>query len=106
MKKSNTSKNIVFDCVKMSSEASLSDVPTVVSRLHNLRLGQEDGDELQQNVNFTISGDSSSEPVRNIQPISNVILSRARRALNFVCDEDQPTSSTARGESSHSNGDK
>ncbi|XP_006564133.1 BTB/POZ domain-containing protein 1 isoform X1 [Apis mellifera] len=105
MKKSNTSKNIVFDCVKMSSEASLSDVPTVVSRLHNLRLGQEDGDELQQNVNFTISGDSSSEPVRNIQPISNVILSRARRALNFVCDEDQPTSSTARGESSPSNGD-
>lgn len=91
----------------MSSESPLSDVPTVVSRLHNLRLGQEDGDELQQNVNLAVSGDSSPEPVRNTQPIGNVILSRARRALNFVCDEDQSTSSTARaGESSSSNGDK
>lgn len=92
--------------MKMSSESSLSDVPTVVSRLHNLRLGQEDGDEPQQNVNLATSGDSSQESVRNTQPIGNVILSRARRALNFVCDEDQPTSSTARaGEPSSSNVD-
>lgn len=91
----------------MSSESPLSDVPTVVSRLHHLRLGQEDGDEPQQNVNLATSGDSSQESVRNTQPIGNVILSRARRALNFVCDEDQPTSSTARvGESSSSNVDK
>ncbi|XP_076227341.1 BTB/POZ domain-containing protein 1 isoform X2 [Nomia melanderi] len=92
----------------MSSETSLSDVPNVVSRLHNLRLNQEDGDDSQPNVNVNVaSGDSSPETARNTQPIGNVTLSRARRALNFVCDEDQPTSSMARsGESSSSNGDK
>ncbi|XP_076646953.1 BTB/POZ domain-containing protein 1 isoform X2 [Halictus rubicundus] len=90
-------------------ETSLNDVPNVVSRLHNLRLNQEDGDDLQPNANMNpvASGDSSPETVRNIQPIGNVTLSRARRALNFVYDEDQPTSSMARsGESSFSNGDK
>lgn len=91
----------------MSSESSLNDVPNVVSRLHTLRLGHEDNDESQQNVNLAAPGDSYSEPVCSTQPIGNVTLSRARRALNFVCDEDQPTSSTARsGESSSSNGDK
>ncbi|XP_017765291.1 PREDICTED: BTB/POZ domain-containing protein 1-like isoform X2 [Eufriesea mexicana] len=104
MKQSSTSKNTTFHCMKMTSEASLSDVP-IVSRLHNLRLGHEDGDESQQNVNVAASGESSSEPVRNIQPIGNVIISRARRALNFVCDEDQPTSTARAGESSSSNGD-
>ncbi|XP_029047370.2 BTB/POZ domain-containing protein 1-like isoform X2 [Osmia bicornis bicornis] len=91
----------------MSSESSLNDVPNVVSRLHTLRLGYEDNDESQQNVNLAAPGDSYSEPVCSTQPIGNVTLSRTRRALNFVCDEDQPTSSTARsGESSSSNGDK
>ncbi|XP_053970654.1 BTB/POZ domain-containing protein 1-like isoform X2 [Hylaeus anthracinus] len=91
----------------MSSEASLSDAPNVVSRLHNLRLNQEDGDEPQQNVNLAGSGDSSPELVRNTQPVGNVMLSRVRRAFNYVWDEDQPTSSTARsGESSFLNGDK
>ncbi|XP_076622886.1 BTB/POZ domain-containing protein 1 [Colletes latitarsis] len=90
----------------MSSEASLIDVPNAVSRLHNLRLSQEDGDESQQNMNLIASENSSPEPIRNAQPIGNVTLSRVRRALNFVCDEDQPTSSMARnGESSFSNGD-
>lgn len=52
-------------------------------------------------------GPSSREPLRNMQTIGNVTLSRARRALNFVCDEDQPTSSSAaRSEASFSNGDK
>ncbi|XP_012146641.1 BTB/POZ domain-containing protein 1 isoform X1 [Megachile rotundata] len=90
----------------MSSESSWNDVPNVVSRLNNLRLGHEDNDESQQNMNLTASGDSYSEPVCSTQPIGNVTLSRARRALNFICDEDQPTSSTARGgEPSSSNGD-
>ncbi|XP_078046856.1 BTB/POZ domain-containing protein 1 isoform X2 [Augochlora pura] len=93
----------------MSSETSRNDVPNVVSRLHNLRLSQDDGDESEPNasVNHVASGDSSPETIRNTQPIGNVTLSRARRALNFVYDEDQPTTSMARsGESSFSNGDK
>lgn len=91
----------------MSSETSSNDVPNVVSRLQNLRLGHEDIDEPRQNVHLVASGDSSPEFVQHTQPISNVILSRARHALNFIYDEDQPTSSTARGgESSSSNGDK
>ena len=89
----------------MSSEASSSDMPNVIPRLHNLRLSQEN-DDPQQNVNFATTGDSSPETVRNTQPIGNVTLSRVRRALNFVCDEDQPTTSVARnGESVFSNGD-
>lgn len=90
----------------MSSEPSLSDVPNVMSRLHNLRLSQEDGDEPQQ-MNLAASGDSSPEPIRNTLLIANVTLPRVRRALAFICDEDQPTSSMARsGETSFSNGDK
>ncbi|KZC10177.1 BTB/POZ domain-containing protein 2 [Dufourea novaeangliae] len=93
----------------MSSEPSLNDVPNVMSRLHNLRSSQEDGDNPQGNlelVSLIDYVDSSREPVRNTQPIVNVTLSRARRALNFVYEEDQPTSSTARsGETSFSNGD-
>lgn len=89
----------------MSSEPSLSDVPNVMSRLHNLRLSQEDGDEPQQ-MNLAASGDSSPEPIRNTLLIANVTLPRVRRALAFICDEDQPTSSMARsGETSFSNGD-
>ena len=89
----------------MSSEASSSDVPNVIPRLHNLRLSQEN-DDPQLNVNFAASGDSSPETVRNTQPIGNVTLSRVRRALNFVCDEDQPTTSVARnGDPVFSNGD-
>lgn len=89
----------------MSSEASSSDVPNVIPRLHNLRLSQEN-DDPQLNVNFAATGDSSPETVRNTQPIGNVTLSRVRRALNFVCDEDQPTTSVARnGDPVFSNGD-
>ncbi|CAK9825378.1 BTB/POZ domain-containing protein 2 [Anthophora retusa] len=89
----------------MSSETSLSDVPNVVSRLHNLRLGHEDNDEPQQNANLSISGDSFLEPVRNIQSIGNVTLSRPRRALNFIYEDDQPISTARSGEASFSNGD-
>lgn len=86
----------------MSSESSLSDVPAVVSRLHGLRIGQEDGGE-SSNVNPGAGG-SSPEPTQNPQPIG--ALSRARRALNFVCDEDQPTPSSSRsGEPSSFNSD-
>ncbi|XP_014486743.1 PREDICTED: BTB/POZ domain-containing protein 1-like [Dinoponera quadriceps] len=114
-----------------STETSLNDVPNVASRLQSLRLtaqgyrepaaGGEDGD-VTDNAAATSAatsaaggstgrdgigdGSSSREPLRNMQTIGNVTLSRARRALNFVCDEEQPTSSSAaRSEASFSNGD-
>lgn len=75
-----------------------SDVSNVVSRLNNLRVRQEDDDdEPQQNVNPSDDEDFSLNPVRNAQPIANVTLSRARRALNFIYDEDQPAASSSRG---------
>ncbi|KAG7198045.1 hypothetical protein KM043_016270 [Ampulex compressa] len=86
----------------MSTEASLGDVLSSMSRLQNLRLGHEEG----ENTSPENGADSVPEPPQNAQPIGNVTLSRERRALNFVCDEEQPTSSTARsGEPSTSNGD-
>lgn len=108
-----------------STETSLNDVPNVASRLQSLRLtmhgeresaagGTEDGDATENAIAAGGSagrdgdgGPPSREPLRNMQPIGNVTLSRARRAFNFVCDEDQPTSSSAaRSEASFSNGDK
>lgn len=89
----------------MSSEASTSGVSNVVGRLQHLRLSQEDVDDPQQNANIAVAGDSSPEPVRNSHTIGNVTFSRVRRALNFVCDEDQSTSSRS-AESSFSNADK
>lgn len=88
----------------MSSEASTSGVSNVVGRLQHLRLSQEDVDDPQQNANIAVAGDSSPEPVRNSHTIGNVTFSRVRRALNFVCDEDQSTSSR-NAESSFSNAD-
>lgn len=120
-----------------STETTLNDVPSMTSRLQSLRLtthgdretaaaaaaDDEDDDDATENVtaaggsaagrdNIGDSGSnsgasSSRESLRNMQPIGNVTLSRARRALNFVCDEDQPTSSSAaRSDTSFSNGDK
>ncbi|KAF7399759.1 hypothetical protein HZH68_008351 [Vespula germanica] len=88
----------------MSTETSLGDMPNVVSRIHNLRLGHEDGEEAHNGNNA--AADESANSAQNAQPIGT--LSRARRALNFVWDEEQPTtSSTSRGvDISSSNGDK
>ncbi|KAL2742441.1 BTB/POZ domain-containing protein 1-like isoform X1 [Vespula maculifrons] len=87
----------------MSTETSLGDMPNVVSRIHNLRLGHEDGEEAHNGNNA--AADESANSAQNAQPIGT--LSRARRALNFVWDEEQPTtSSTSRGvDISSSNGD-
>lgn len=86
----------------MSAESSFNDVPAVVSRLHGLRIGQENGGESSNAYPGT--GGPSPEPMQNPQPIGT--LSRARRALNFVCDEDQPTPSSSRtGEPSSFNTD-
>lgn len=87
----------------MSTETSLGDVPNVVSRIQNLRLGHEDGEEAHNGNNP--ADDESANSAQNAQPIGT--LSRARRALNFVWDEEQPTTSTSRGvDISSSNGDK
>lgn len=95
----------------MSTEAALNDVPNVASRLQGLRLATHGEDESDVTENVTAgssmatgAGGSSSSR----EPLRNITLSRARRALNFVGDEDQPTtsSSVARSEASYSNGDK
>lgn len=88
----------------MSTERSLGDVPYVVQRLLNLRLGHEDVEEVNNGNNA--AGDETSSSAQNALPSGDV--ARALRAHNFVNDEDQPTtSSTSRGvDSSSSNGDR
>ncbi|KMQ96913.1 btb poz domain-containing protein 2 [Lasius niger] len=99
----------------MSTEAALNDVPNVASRLQGLRLATHGEDESDVTENVTAGssmatgagGSSSSSSSSSREPLRNITLSRARRALNFVGDEDQPTtsSSVARSEASYSNGD-
>ncbi|XP_072746625.1 BTB/POZ domain-containing protein 1 [Anoplolepis gracilipes] len=94
----------------MSTETTLNDVPNVASRLQGLRLathGEDEGDVTENATagSSTATGGGGSSALR--EPLRNITLSRARRALNFVGDEDQPTtsSSVTRSEASYSNGD-
>lgn len=101
----------------MSTETALNDVPNVASRLQGLRLATQAEDERDATENGTVAGGSTAAssgvadgggPSSLREPLRNITLSRARRALNFVGDEDQPlsSSSVARSEASLSNGDK
>lgn len=103
----------------MSADATLDDVPNVASRLQNLRLTHREderdaAESATGDITVTSSGgagpsssfsSSSRGPLRNISVAD--IMSQTRRALNFVGDEDQPTSScVARADTSISNDDK
>lgn len=100
----------------MSTETALNDVPNVASRLQGLRLATHAEDERDATENGTAGGSAAASsgvadgggPSSLQEPLRNITLSRARRALNFVGDEDQPlsSSSAARSEASLSNGDK
>jgi len=96
------------------------DVPNVASRLQNLRLTiREDERDATENaasdVTSTSGGNArpsllSSHSSSSRGPLRNItadIMSQTRRALNFVGDEDQPTSSTVmRTDASVSSSDK
>lgn len=104
-------------CASMSADATLDDeyVPIVASRLQNLRLTshrENERDAATENAasdvaSAAVAGPSSStsrRPLRNITVAD--IMSQTRRALNFVGDEDQPTTSSGgRTDASISNGD-
>lgn len=94
----------------MSTETTLNDVPNVASRLQGLRLATHGEDEGDVTENATAGSSTATGASGSVlrEPLRNITLSRARRALNFVGDEDQPTtsSSVARSEASYSNGDK
>ncbi|GAB1860591.1 BTB/POZ domain-containing protein 2 [Camponotus japonicus] len=93
----------------MSTETTLNDVPNVASRLQGLRLATHGEDEGDVTENATAGSSTATGASGSVlrEPLRNITLSRARRALNFVGDEDQPTtsSSVARSEASYSNGD-
>lgn len=99
----------------MSTETALSDVSNAASRLQSLRLAHAE-EERDAAENSTAGGSTAASgsvadgggPSSVREPLRNITLSRARRALNFVGDEDQPLSSTsaARSEASFSNSDK
>jgi hypothetical protein len=115
-------------CANMSTETALNDVSNVASRLQGLRLATPAEDERDATENATAAGSSSTTggnvaegaggggsggsgggPSSSREPLRNITLSRARRALNFVGDEDQPllsSSSAVRSEASNSNSDK
>jgi len=104
-------------------DATLDDVPNVASRLQNLRLTshREDDRDATENaagdITSTSGGNAGPSSLSSLShssssrgPLRNItadIMSQTRRALNFVGDEDQPTSSTvARTDASIPNGDK
>ncbi|KAL0106776.1 hypothetical protein PUN28_015376 [Cardiocondyla obscurior] len=100
----------------MSAETALNDVSNVASRLQSLRLATPAEDERDTTENTVAGGSAAASgvvadaggPSTVREPLRNITLSRARRALNFVGDEDQPlmsSSSTARCEASFSNSD-
>ncbi|XP_011166728.2 BTB/POZ domain-containing protein 1 [Solenopsis invicta] len=113
----------------MSTETALNDVSNVASRLQGLRLATPAEDERDATENATAASGSSTTggsvadgagvgvgvsvsgsggPSSLREPLRNITLSRARRALNFVGDEDQPllsSSSAVRSEASNSNSD-
>ncbi|KYM96234.1 PREDICTED: BTB/POZ domain-containing protein 1-like [Cyphomyrmex costatus] len=100
----------------MSTETALNDVSNVASRLQGLRLAHAEDDPSENAAagsstpggstasNGSVADGSGPSSVR--EPLRNITLSRARRALNFVGDEDQPlTSSIVRSEASFLNSD-
>lgn len=99
----------------MSTETALSDVSNVASRLQGLRLATHAEDERDAAENSTAGGSTAASgsaadgggPSSVREPLRNITLSRVRRALNFVGDEEQPlsSSSAARSEASFSNSD-
>lgn len=100
----------------MSTETALNDVSNAASRLQSLRLATHAEDEGDVIENATAGGSTAAGgsvadgggPSSLREPLRNITLSRARRALNFVGDEDQPLSSLSavRSEASISNSDK
>jgi len=104
-------------CANMSTETALNDVSNVASRLQGLRLATHAEDERDATESAAAGGSTAASgsaadvggPSSSLrEPLRNITLSRARRALNFVGDEDQPlsSSSVARSEASFSNSDK
>ncbi|KAG5317251.1 BTBD2 protein, partial [Pseudoatta argentina] len=100
----------------MSTETALNDVSNVTSRLQSLRVAHAE-DDPSENATAgcsTLGGSTASNgsaadgsgPSSLREPLRNITLSRARRALNFVGDDDQPLSSSiVRSEASFSNSD-
>ncbi|XP_018054765.1 PREDICTED: BTB/POZ domain-containing protein 1-like isoform X2 [Atta colombica] len=97
----------------MSTETALNDVSNVTSRLQSLRVAHAE-DDPSENATAgcsTLGGSTASNgsaadgsgPSSLREPLRNITLSRARRALNFVGDDDQPLSSSiVRSEASFS----
>ncbi|XP_012272469.1 BTB/POZ domain-containing protein 1 [Orussus abietinus] len=88
----------------MSTDNGLDEGASTLTRLSNVRLNHDDGDEGQSRP--PDGGETSTEPPRNMRALRSVSFSRARRALNFVCDQDQPSSSGRSGEPSTSGTDR
>ncbi|KYN31934.1 BTB/POZ domain-containing protein 2 [Trachymyrmex septentrionalis] len=100
----------------MSTETALNDVSNVTSRLQSLRVAHAEDDPSENATagcstpgGSTASNGSAADgsgPSSLREPLRNITLSRARRALNFVGDDDQPLSSSiVRSEASFSNSD-
>ncbi|KAG5329359.1 BTBD2 protein, partial [Acromyrmex heyeri] len=100
----------------MSTETALNDVSNVTSRLQSLRVAHAEDDPSENATagcstpgGSTASNGSAADgsgPSSLRESLRNITLSRARRALNFVGDDDQPLSSSiVRSEASFSNSD-
>lgn len=90
----------------MSSEGPTDNVSNPMRRLYNLRLNHEEGEEAAGGSNEIENAEAFSDSPQNMQPVGNIFLNRTRRALSFIYDEEQPSSSARNGEPSSLNFDK
>jgi BTB/POZ domain-containing protein 1/2 len=89
----------------MSSEGPSDNVSNASIRLYNLRLNHDESDEAAGGAEAE-NAEAFIDSPQNMQPPGNIMLNRARRALTFVCDEEQASISARCGEPSTSNCDK
>ncbi|XP_032453184.1 BTB/POZ domain-containing protein 1 isoform X2 [Nasonia vitripennis] len=91
----------------MSSEGPSEGVSNASIRLYNLRLNHEEAEEAAGGGAEAENAEVFNDSPQNMQPVGTIMLNRARRALTFSCDEEQPSTSARSGEQpSTSNCDK
>ncbi|XP_058801696.1 BTB/POZ domain-containing protein 1-like isoform X1 [Phymastichus coffea] len=72
----------------MSSEGPLDNIQSSTIRLCNLRLNNEEVEDVAAGGEAE-NAEAFNDSPQNMQPAGNIVLNRARRALTFSCDEEQ-----------------
>ncbi|XP_011500374.1 PREDICTED: BTB/POZ domain-containing protein 1 [Ceratosolen solmsi marchali] len=88
----------------MSSEGRTASEPISSVLLYNLRLSIHENEEAAREAEAE-NAEAFIDSPQNMQPPGNIMLNQVRRALTFVCDEEQASTSARNDEPSTSNCD-